>query len=260
MGKKTISNIDGIDQGAVPRRRPLKAVWKRLRGPLAETPAAKNALAAGIVALLRAIKATNPLAPGSDDPVAVIRPQEPVILALWHGQHLLAPAYLPRELRFTALFSRSRDAELNALVAERLGFETVRGSGGREGHVAEKGGARALIMLKRILDQGRNVAMIADIPHGTPRDAGLGIVTLARISGRPILPAALATSRRKVLEKTWDRTAINLPFGRAGIVFGDAIHVPADADDAAMEETRRAVTAGLNRVTARAYALVGATA
>lgn len=260
MGKKTISNIDGIDQGAALRRRPLKAAWKRLRGPLAETPAAKNALAAGIVALLRAIKATNPLAPGSDDPVAAIRPQEPVIVALWHGQHLLAPAYLPRELHFTALFSKSRDAELNALVAERLGFGIVRGSGGREGHDTDKGGARALILLKRLLDQGRNVAMIADIPHGTPRDAGLGIVTLARISGRPILPAALATSRRKVLEKSWDKTAINLPFGRAAIVIGDAIAVPADADEAAMEDVRRAVTAGLNRVTAKAYGLVGAAA
>ncbi|MFN3765512.1 MAG: lysophospholipid acyltransferase family protein [Aliihoeflea sp.] len=260
MGKKTISNADTIAARATQRRRPLKAAWQRLRGPLAETPAAKNALAAGIVALMRAIKATNPLASGSDDPLAVIGPKEPVILALWHGQHLLAPAYLPRELRFTALFSKSRDAELNALVAERLGFGIVRGSGGREGHDIGKGGARALILLKRVLDAGRNVAMIADIPHGTPRDAGLGIVTLARISGRPIVPAALATSRRKVLEKSWDKTAINLPFGRAAIVIGDAITVPASADDAAMEDARRAVTAGLDRVTAKAYGLVGAAA
>jgi len=257
MGKKTISNTDRIDEGATARRRPLKAAWQRLRGPLAETPAAKNALAAGIVALMRTIRATNPAAPGSDQPLAAIKPHEPVILALWHGQHLLAPAYLPRELKFTALFSRSRDAELNALVAERFGFGIVRGSGGREGHDAGKGGARALILLKRALDQGSNVAMIADIPHGTPRDAGLGIVTLARISGRPILPAALATSRRKIVEKSWDKTAINLPFGRAAIVFGEPIHVPADADDAAMEDVRRTVTAGLNRVTANAYGLVG---
>lgn len=256
MGKKTISNTEGIEQGTAQRRRPLKAAWQRLRGPLAEAPAAKNALAAGIAALLRTIKLTNPLVAGSDDPVAAIRPHQPVIVALWHGQHLLAPAYLPRELEFTALFSKSRDAELNALVAARFGFGIVRGSGGREGHVAEKGGARALLLLKRVLDAGRNVAMIADIPHGTPRDAGLGIVTLARISGRPILPAALATSRRKVVEKSWDRTAINLPFGKAAIVIGDAIHVPADADDEAMEARRRDVTAALDRVTARAYGLV----
>ena len=81
----------------------------------------------------------------------------------------------------------------------------------------EKGGAQALIALKKVLDAGSNVCMIADIPHGTPRQAGMGIVMLARISGRPVVPIAMATSRRKVLEKTWDKTTINLPFGRGGI-------------------------------------------
>ena len=252
MGNKTIAEMDRVD----PRRRPLKMLWKKVRGPLAESRAVKSAVAGMIAMLLRAVRATNRLVPGSEDPATVILPQQPLIVALWHGQHLLAPAYLPDELDVVALFSRSRDAELNALVAEKLGFGIVRGSGGREGHVAEKGGARALIQMKRLLDQGRNVAMIADVPHGTPRQAGLGIVTLARISGRPILPAAIATSRRKVLEKSWDRTAINLPFGRVAIAFGDPIAV-SDGDDEAMEKMRRDVTAGLNATTARAYRLLG---
>src|SRR5690606_33886381 len=108
----------------------------------------------------------------------------------------------------------------------------VRGSGGRAGASADKGGARALLTLKRLLDNGRTVAMIADIPHGTPREAGMGIVTLARLSGRPILPVAYATSRRKVLEKTWDKTTINLPFGRLAVVYGDPILVPRHAGEA----------------------------
>ena len=156
-----------------------------------------------------------------------------------------------------ALFSRSRDAELNARVAERFGFETVRGSGGRnEAHAADKGGARALILLKRMLDTGRSVAMIADIPHGTPREAGLGIVMLAKFSGRPIVPLALATSRRKVIESSWDKTTINLPFGRKAFVIGEPVHVPADATDAVLEEKRREVTASLNAATEKAYRLV----
>ena len=107
--------------------------------------------------------------PASADAVPTIRRREPLV----------------------AMVSRSADAELNALVIEKFGFEAVRGSGGREStrHL-DKGGARALIALKKALDAGKNVAMIADIPHGTPREAGLGIVTLARLSGRPILPIA----------------------------------------------------------------------
>ena len=52
------------------------------------------------------------------------------------------------------MVSRSADAELNALVFEKLGFEAVRGSGGRDtaSHL-DKGGARALIALKRSLDR-----------------------------------------------------------------------------------------------------------
>ncbi len=92
--------------------------------------------------------------------------------------------------------------------------------------------------------------MIADIPHGTPRDAGLGIVLLARLSGRPILPTAITTSRRKVLERSWDKTTINLPFGRSSIVIGMPVFVPANADAAEMERKRQEVTASLNAATA----------
>lgn len=156
-----------------------------------------------------------------------------------------------------ALFSRSADAELNALVAERLGFGVVRGSGGRDGSDSrEKGGARALIALKRTLDTGMNVAMIADIAHGAPRQAGLGIVTLAKVSGRPIVPIAVATSRRKVIEKSWDKTTINLPFGRYALAIGEPIHVPADAGGDVMAQKQREVTDALNAATARAYRLV----
>jgi len=64
------------------------------------------------------------------------------------------------------MFSRSADAEINARVGEKLGLETVRGSGGRSKHQnTDKGGARALLTLKRALQGGKTAAMIADIAH-----------------------------------------------------------------------------------------------
>jgi lysophospholipid acyltransferase (LPLAT)-like uncharacterized protein len=90
-----------------------------------------------------------------------------------------------------------------------------------------------------------------------PRVAGLGIVTLAKLSGRPIAPTAVVTSRRFDFD-SWDRASIGKPFGRGAIVVGDFIDVPADADDAALEVARRAVQSGLDEVHRRAYALVGA--
>jgi hypothetical protein len=66
--------------------------------------------------------------------------------------------------------------------------------------------------------------------------------------------AALATQHRIEL-KNWDRTAINLPFGRIAMVAGDPITVARDVDAAMLEKARLKVESELNRVTARAYAL-----
>lgn len=234
-----------------------KSFWRRIREPLAKSRFAKGAVASLFAGALRLIKLTNPYAKGSFELAGGdYVDSEPLIIGLWHGQHLLAPALYPSHRGLVAMVSRSADAELNALVINKFGIEAVRGSGGRDTKRMEKGGATALIGLKKALEAGKNVCMIADIPHGTPRDAGMGIVLLARLSGRPIAPAAIATSRRKVLERTWDKTTINLPFGRCAIFLAPLIEVPADADDAEMERKREELTAAINYATEQAYRMV----
>jgi hypothetical protein len=177
----------------------------------------------------------------------------PAIIALWHGQHLMAPFIKRPERghRVKVLISRHRDGELNARAAERLGIGTIRGSGAHNGEFHRKGGAAAFTEMLEALEQGYNVALTADVPK-VARIAGLGVVKLAQHSGRPIYPAALATQHRIEL-KNWDRTAINLPFGRIGMVAGDPIFVSRDADDKTLERARQDVESALNRVTARAY-------
>jgi lysophospholipid acyltransferase (LPLAT)-like uncharacterized protein len=238
--------------------RKTKAFWRKVRQPLAESRFVKSAIASLFAQFVRLVRLTNRLAEQSAQfSGGAYAEFEPGIIALWHGQHLLTPAYYPKRKPLVAMVSRSADAELNALMLGKFGIESVRGSGGRGNakHI-DKGGARALLALKKSLAAGKNVAMIADIPHGTPRDAGLGIVLLARLSGRPLLPVAITTSRRKVLEKSWDKTTINLPFGRSSIVIGTPIFVSADADDAEMERKRVEITIALNAATAEAYRLV----
>lgn len=235
-----------------------KSVWRRIREPLAQSRFAKGAIASLFAGALRFIKLTNPFAKGSFELAGgSYVDSEPLIIGLWHGQHLLAPALYPSDRGLVAMVSRSADAELNALVVNKFGIEAVRGSGGRSSKSKlEKGGATALIALKKALDTGKNVCMIADIPHGKPRDAGMGIVLLARLSGRPIAPAAIATSRRKVLESSWDKTTINLPFGRCAVFVAPLIEVAADADDAEMERKRQELTAAINHATEQAYLMV----
>jgi hypothetical protein len=179
--------------------------------------------------------------------------ESPIIVAMWHGQHLLAPFVRKPHHRAKVLISRHRDGEINAIAAEWLGTETIRGSGTHGDDFTRKGGASGFMRLLMALREGYNVALTADVPK-VSRVCGLGVVKLAQMSGRTIYPVAIATRRRIVLDN-WDRTAINLPFGRAALVVGTRLCVPADADETALETARRAVEDSLNAATTRAYAL-----
>jgi lysophospholipid acyltransferase (LPLAT)-like uncharacterized protein len=183
----------------------------------------------------------------------------PAIIAMWHGQHFMAP-FIKRQdprHRTKVLISRHRDGEINARAAERLNIGTIRGSGAHNGEFYRKGGAAAFTEMLKALNEGYNIAMTADVPK-VARIAGFGVVKLAQHSGRPIYAVAIASSRRIDLDN-WDRSAINLPFSRMGLVAGAAIRVPPDADDATLEAARQQVESELNRVTARAYEIADRT-
>lgn len=183
---------------------------------------------------------------------------EPCIFVLWHGQHLLSPFFAPRGRKFTALVSKSADAEINARILKLAGHGVVRGSGGRVREAAhEKGGVSATLALKNKLKAGENIAVIADVSKSEPRKAGRGVVSLAKISGRPIVPLAMATSRFKIIEKSWDKTTINKPFGKAGARVGNPIFVPSDCSAEELDLYRKKVDDELNRVTIEAYGVVG---
>jgi lysophospholipid acyltransferase (LPLAT)-like uncharacterized protein len=182
--------------------------------------------------------------------------ETPIILTFWHGQHFLTP-FLPKpHHRGTVMISRSFDADINAIAVESLGFGTIRGSGSHIGRFHEKGGVSATRKMIEALAGGCNVAMTADVPK-VSRRAGLGVVSIAKHSGRPIFPVAIATSRRIVMKKSWDQSSLNLPFGRAATVLAEPVRVPASADDAALEAARAEVEHKLNQATARAEALAG---
>ncbi|HMN50968.1 MAG TPA: lysophospholipid acyltransferase family protein [Xanthobacteraceae bacterium] len=179
----------------------------------------------------------------------------PLIFTFWHGQHFLAPFAPKAHHRAKVMISRSFDADVNAIAAEVLGIGTIRGSGAHGSDFQRKGGVAATRQMIDTLAEGINVAMTADVPK-VSRRAGLGIVTIAKISGRPIYPGAMATSRRIALNN-WDKSSLHLPFGRMAFVVEEALRVPPDADDEALEAARLEVERRLNRATARAEALVG---
>ncbi len=212
--------------------------------------------AAGVVLAeyLRLVWLTNKLRVEPDNIYDLADQLNPFIFAMWHGQHFMTPFFKPPHLKAKVLISRHRDGEINAIAAERLNIGAVRGSGDHDRNFTRKGGVAGFRGLLDALEQKYCVALTADVPK-VARVAGPGIIALARHSGRPIVPIAVATSRRKEL-KNWDRSAINLPFGQIAMVAGFPIWVARDTDEAAAEDVRQELEDALNTVTARAYDIV----
>jgi lysophospholipid acyltransferase (LPLAT)-like uncharacterized protein len=232
-------------------------ILRSFRRKVATSPAFHEAVGMVGASYLRLVWHTSRV---TIEPLGIYEKAEmPAIIAMWHGQHFLAPFIKrndPRH-RTKVLISRHRDGEINARAAERLNIGTIRGSGAHHGGFHHKGGTIAFTEMLEALKEGYNIAMTADIPK-IARVAGLGVVKLAQLSGRPIYPVAIASSRRVKLDN-WDRTAINLPFGRVGVVAGEAIFVPRDADRDALETQRQRVERELNRITIRAYEIADKT-
>lgn len=232
------------------RRRLRRALKGLLRSPLVLNGAGR--LIAAYLGFVHRTSRTVFVTGGMNEAVGG---RYPVILSAWHGQTLLAPFTRSRDVDLRALVSRHLDGEVGAVSLARMGIGLIRGSGGRDRR-ADRGGAQGLRELLRALKGGASVFMTADINNTVARRAGLGIVTLAKLSGRPIVPVCYATRGRVRIEGAWDKATIPLPFSRGAVVFGDFVEVPRDADEELMEQKRQQVEKALNAAFERAYAFV----
>jgi len=246
------------EPGMPKSRRRKTPIWLRKPGRWIS----QNGIFASVVAwllvyYLKFVFRTNSWVVEPEDILDQVEPELPVVVSVWHGQHVLLPA-IPIGLSGAVMISRSLDGEITARVAEAFGAKTIRASGGRNPrHTLSKGALRGFLEMLATLKGGESVLQTADIPKGTPRRAGPGIIALAQKSGRVIVPLAVASSRRWVLPKSWDRTTINRPFGKSAIVAGERIKVAANAGPGELEKARIRLQNEMDRVTRRAYELTG---
>lgn len=172
---------------------------------------------------------------------AYMRGEKNAIFAFWHGRMMLLPAINPPR-KMHVLISEHRDGRLISQVIHHFGQDTVVGS-------SSKGGSEAVRNIVRILKKGDNISITPDGPRGPNQTAEAGIVTIARLSGKPVLPVTFSASRNKRL-KSWDRFMVAKPFGRIVFCIGAPIMIE-QADEAA----RIAVETSMNNLVEQADAL-----
>jgi lysophospholipid acyltransferase (LPLAT)-like uncharacterized protein len=173
----------------------------------------------------------------------------PAIVCFWHGRLMMLPYAWQSAKPFHMLHSPHADGQLIAAVVRGFGMKSLFGS-------SRKGGSEAFRRMVSVVKQGGVVGITPEGPHGPRMRAGIGAVTLARLTGAPLLPVAFGCNPRRVLN-TWDRLALALPFGQGVFVWGAPINVARDADDAEIELARLRLEQELNAVTHEADRLMG---
>ncbi len=235
-----------------------KARAKNLGRRLQQSEFFMNAVSKIAARHIRTVYATSKVIREPADTDAYLEKLNPMIVAMWHGQFLLLPLVKPKSVPVYNMVAKHTDGEMIGRALLHFDMGLIRGAGaGEKGK--DRGGAGALRAALKALRANATVAMTTDIPPGPARVAGMGIVTLAKMSGRPIVPLAIATGRFLALP-TWSRFTINLPFTKLAMVAGEPIHVPRNADGEALEAFRLQVEAAMNATTERAYELAGSNA
>ncbi len=142
---------------------------------------------------------------------------DPVILAHWHGDEL-AVLHLVKDFKLATMTSNSKDGQLIDFVIKRLGGATSKGS-------SSKGAIAALKGLIRLVKGGRMASMAVDGPRGPIYKAKPGVFELSRLTGAIIVPVGVATSRKFVSKKSWNKAVLPKLFSRVVIVFGSPLPI-----------------------------------
>jgi lysophospholipid acyltransferase (LPLAT)-like uncharacterized protein len=167
--------------------------------------------------------------------------QRPLIASFWHSC-MIPATYICRNLGVRVMSSNSYDGEYMGRIIHKFGFVAVKGSSSRNA-------VRALLGLRRALQDGWTVAFTLDGPRGPRHKVKPGPVALARSSGVPLTMFHAAVDRAWVLN-SWDRMMIPMPFSRVLVRFGKLIPVPEDATDEDVERYTTELQAALDRVCA----------
>jgi lysophospholipid acyltransferase (LPLAT)-like uncharacterized protein len=218
-------------------------------------PLIQTAIGLVLAGYLKLVRMTTRFTYEPADLIDQLRGQTPFIAAIWHGQNFMITLAMWKDAPVSVLITRHGDGGVVAKACEAMGIKPIRASGGDQRKLERKGGAAGLRAMIKALDGGDIVVMTPDVPK-VARVSGLGIIALARLSGRPIVPIVVATSRRVDLNN-WDKTSICLPFSRGVMMMGEPIHVARDADEATQEAARQMLETRLDAIHDHAYATLG---
>jgi lysophospholipid acyltransferase (LPLAT)-like uncharacterized protein len=153
---------------------------------------------------------------------------------------MMPVVYKGKKLSF--LVSPHRDGQVVGKAFRRFGFHAILGSTTRKGFSGFKQMVKA---------QGSDIAIVPDGPRGPRHRVQIGVIELAKITGRAVLPITFSASKRKIFN-TWDQFLFPFPFSKGVFFWGEPIYVNQSGERAHLEEKRILLENRLKELTEKA--------
>lgn len=165
-----------------------------------------------------------------------------VVITTWHR---CAVYFLLKygKVHPMVLFSLSRDGDLLADFAKRVGVIPARGSSTRGG----KEGSEQLVSF--LNSGGSVVATVADGPTGPALRAKPGLVRIAQKSGVHLMPLIWSATKVWMFSRAWDKMIIPKPFSKIVVYASEPYLIPQEAEGKQFDRYVREMERTLNVMT-----------
>ena len=156
-----------------------------------------------------------------------------VLLCAWHQQFFSAIRYFQNYRIFNPaiMISQSKDGEMIAGVAQRSGWNPVRGSSSKGGRDALK---KMIVNLRKTKLSGH----IVDGPRGPLGKVKPGVIRLAHVADAAIVPFYVYAENGWHFN-SWDKFLLPKPFSKVLLRFGKIIKFEKVKDETRFEEQRK---------------------
>ena len=177
----------------------------------------------------------------------LFKKNENFIYAFWHDQLLMCPFSWKNRSNIFILISNHRDGDIITKLISLLGFKSIRGSTSKPKKNKSNNSLSAARKVIKALKNGDSIGIAPDGPRGPRHESSEGIIQIAKMSGKKIIPVAMGFKNKWTLN-TWDKFIVPRIFNTINIQWGEPISI----ENKDNKNYREVLTKELNKITEEA--------
>lgn len=192
--------------------------------------------------LLFVYKTSNKKFIGLEKIYKIIDHKKPIIFTFWHNRLMMMPFFAIKvkeqfkNHHFMTLASKHGDGKFVGMVMEKFGLVSILGST-KDGRKSSRGiDYSSMRKIINGLKNGYSLGITPDGPRGPNQQINGELVNIARLTQSYIVGISYSSSNFKIIEKSWDKFKIPLPFSKLCFAV-DEIYFEIDRNFVATEET-----------------------